>query len=79
MKWLIKFFLKNKGLLMKFTLIDYNDIAWEISMDEVHTIFEDAYTIYIVYTDKSYKSFPSIPKNRSNLPAIKLASPRVPN
>ena len=23
---------------MKFTLVDYNDISWQISMDEVHTI-----------------------------------------
>ena len=64
---------------MKFTLIDYNDISWEISMDEVHTIFDDGYTIYIVFADKSYKSFPSVPKNRSNLPAIKLGSPKVQN
>ncbi len=78
MRRLIEIWLKSRGLLMKFTLTDYNDISWEISMDEVHTIFEDAYSIYVVYNDKSYKSFPATPSNKHNLPAIRLGSTRTP-
>ena len=79
MKWLIEIWLKRRRLLMKFTLVDYNDISWQISMDEVHTIFEDGYSIYIIYNDKSFKSFPAAPRNKSNLPPVRLGSARTPN
>jgi hypothetical protein len=48
--------------------------SWEISSDEVHTIIQDTYMIYVIYRKEgSYNVFPNTLKNRDSLPPIKLA------
>jgi hypothetical protein len=80
MKWLEKIW----GLLtsplwitMKFTLIDFEDSPHEISANEVHTVIQDTYTIYIIYKKEgTYSIFPNTASNRAALPKIRLAEER---
>ncbi len=77
MEWLRRFWKKICLLLetkMKFTLIDIDEISWEISLNDVHTIIQDTYMIYVIYKKEgSYNVFPNSLKNKESLPPIKLA------
>ena len=56
-----------------FKLTDIDDNVWEILPDEIHTIIQDAYVIYVIYKEKGiYKTFPNTAPNRANLPSIRL-------
>jgi hypothetical protein len=59
---------------MKFSQTDFDNIPWELSTDDIHTIIQDAYTIFIVFKkDGSHKTFPNTLHNRENLPNIRLS------
>lgn len=77
MKWISRFckkLMQMIGFKLKFTLIDSDDVSWEIATDAIHTIIQDAYTIYIIYKKEgSYKVFPNTATNRANLPSVRLA------
>lgn len=56
-----------------FKLTDIDDNVWEILPDEIHTIIQDTYVIYVIYKEKgAYKTFPNTAPNRANLPSIRL-------
>lgn len=56
-----------------FKLTDIDDNTWEILPDEIHTIIQDTYVIYVIYKEKgTYKTFPNTAPNRANLPSIRL-------
>lgn len=77
MNWLKRILIKIYVLLgakVKFALIDIDENSWEIELDEVHTIIQDTYMIYVIYKKEgSYNVFPNSYKNRENLPSIRLA------
>lgn len=82
MKWLRRFWREIHTLLgvkVKFTLVDIDELSWEISSDDVHTIIQDTYMIYVIYKKEgSYNVFPNSFKNRESLPSIKLADTAKP-
>mgnify|MGYP003518370974 CR=1 FL=1 len=82
MKWMRRFWREIHALLgekVKFTLVDIDELSWEISSDDVHTIIQDTYMIYVIYKKEgSYNVFPNSFKNRENLPSIKLADTAKP-
>lgn len=77
MKWWKRIWLKlskTLGINMQFSLIDFDDRTHNISTDEIHTIIQDAYTIYVIYKKEgSYQIFQNSATNRANLPNIRLA------
>lgn len=77
MDWFKRIWLKIYVLLgakVKFTLIDIDENSCEVELDDVHTIIQDTYMIYVIYKKEgSYNVFPNSYKNRENLPSIKLA------
>ncbi len=80
MKWFKKIIHKLlERFEMKFTLIDFDDVSWEISSAEVHTIILGETSIYVVFKDGGYKLFPNTLNNRNNLPNIRLAQERKYN
>lgn len=76
MNLLDKIFSTIKSLLghtMTFNLVDFDGNTVSINQVEIFTIIEDAYTIYVIFNDKSYRVFPSTILNKNNLPNIRLA------
>lgn len=78
MDWFKRIWLKIYVLLgakVKFTLIDIDENSWSIELDDVHTIIQDTYMIYVIYKKEgAYNVFPNSYKNRENLPSIRLAA-----
>ncbi|WP_455342541.1 hypothetical protein [Variovorax durovernensis] len=63
-----------KAIRMKFTLIDFDDNQWQLSTEEIHTIIQDSYTIFVIFkSEGSYKTFPNSASNRASLPPIRFA------